>query len=105
MLNLKLIRALVLDRNNRAEDARDEVLGVLKQIEDDVITDHYLLEAFSRYVSGMQERKLFTAKYLEVIEYLLTKRPLDKDLSFTMYEGALRNNNFNVAAKLAGKMY
>ena len=105
MLNLKLVLALVLERNNRAEDAREEVLGVLKEIKENDISDHYLLGAFSRYVSRMQDRELFTAKYLEVVEQLLNKKPQDKDLAFTMYEGALQNNNFSTAAKLAGKMY
>ena len=105
MLNLKLVLALVLERNNRADDARDEVLGVLKEIKENDISDHYLLSAFSRYVARMQDRSLFTAKYLEVVEYLLSKKPQDKDLVFTMYEGSLQNNNFNMAAKMAGKMY
>ena len=75
MLNLKLVLALVLERNNRADDARDEVLGVLKEIRENDISDHYLLSAFSRYVARMQDRSLFTAKYLEVVEYLLSKKP------------------------------
>ena len=53
MLNLKLVLALVLERNNRAEDAREEVLGVLKEIKENDISDYYLLGAFSRYVSRM----------------------------------------------------
>ena len=65
----------MLERNNRAEDARDEVLGVLKEIKENVIVDHYLLGAFSRYVSRMQDKEFFTAKYLEVLEYLLSKKP------------------------------
>ena len=105
MLNLKLVLALVLERNNRVDDARDEVLGVLKEVRENDISDHYLLSAFSRYVARMQDRSLFTAKYLEVVEYLLSKKPQDKDLVFTMYEGSLQNNNFNMAAKMAGKMY
>ena len=75
MLNLKLVLALVLERNNRADDARDEVLGVLKEIRENDISDPYLLSAFSRYVARMQDRSLFTAKYLEVVEYLLSKKP------------------------------
>ena len=75
MLNLKLVLALVLERNNRADDARDEVLGVLKEIRENDISDPYLLGAFSRYVARMQDRSLFTAKYLEVVEYLLSKKP------------------------------
>ena len=89
MLNLKLVLALVLERNNRAEDAREEVLGVLKEIRENDISDHYLLGAFSRYISRMQDRELFAARYLEVVEHLLSKKPQDKDLAFTMYEGAL----------------
>ena len=75
MLNLKLVLALVLERNNRADDARDEVLGVLKEIRENDLSDPYLLGAFSRYVARMQDRSLFTAKYLEVVEYLLSKKP------------------------------
>ena len=44
------------------------------------------------------------AKYLEVVEHLLTKKPQDKELVFTMYEGSLHNNNFGQAAKMAAKM-
>ena len=89
MLSLRLVRALVLERNNRAEEAREEVLGVLAEIKSNDITDHCLLETYTRTASRMQDRKLFMAKYLEVVEYLLTKKPQDKELAFTMYEGSL----------------
>ena len=89
MLSLRLVRALVLERNNRAEEAREEVLGVLAEIKSNDMTDGCLLETYTRTASRMQDRKLFMAKYLEVVEYLLTKKPQDKDLAFTMYEGSL----------------
>ena len=104
MLNLRLVRALVLERNNRVEEAREEVLGVLGEIKANDISDHFVLDTYTRTASRMQDRKLFMAKYLEVVEHLLTKKPQDKELVFTMYEGSLHNNNFGQAAKMAAKM-
>ena len=104
MLNLRLVRALVLERNNRVEEARDEVLGVLGEIKSNDISDHFVLDTYTRTASRMQDRKLFMAKYLEVVEQLLVKKPQDKELVFTMYEGSLHNNNFGLAAKMAAKM-
>ena len=89
MLSLRLVRALVLERNNRAEEAREEVLGVLAEIKSNDMTDECLLDTYTRTASRMQDKKLFMAKYLEVVEYLLTKKPQDKELAFTMYEGSL----------------
>ena len=38
------MRALVLDRNNRMEEAREEILGVLEQVREENMVDHYLLD-------------------------------------------------------------
>ena len=52
----------------------------------------------------MAEGKAFLAKYLELIEYLQGKNPQDKELTFTLYEGSLKNNKYAKAAKMAAKM-
>ena len=83
------MRALVLERNNRVEEAHEEVLGVLNEIKSNDITSQFVLNYFSNIVSRMQNRKLYKDKYLELVEHLLTKNPQDKDLVFTMYEGSL----------------
>jgi len=44
MLSLKVVRAMVLDRNNRLQEASDEIFGVLDQIKSSTIVDHYLLD-------------------------------------------------------------
>mgnify|MGYP000362334171 CR=1 FL=1 len=52
----------------------------------------------------MQESSLFMAKYLETVEHLQTTNPDDKELTFRLYEGSLKNNKFAKAAKMAAKM-
>ena len=44
MLSLKVVRAMVLDRNNRLDEARDEIFGVLDQVKSTTVVDHYLLD-------------------------------------------------------------
>jgi len=44
MASLKVVRALVLDKCNRLEEARDEILGVLAMVKETGIVDHYLLD-------------------------------------------------------------
>lgn len=44
MLSLYVVKAMVLDKNNRLDEARDEILGVLNQIEKSQAVDHYLLD-------------------------------------------------------------
>jgi len=43
-------------------------------------------------------------RYLEVVEQLQAVKPDDKELTFTLYEGCLKNNKFAKAAKMAGRM-
>ena len=64
------MRALVLDRNNRMEEAREEILGVLEQVREENMVDHYLLDTLQRTTSSMKDSKLFLAKYLEIVEHL-----------------------------------
>lgn len=52
----------------------------------------------------MQESKIFSAKYLEIVEHLQAQNPDDKELTFTLYEGSLMNNKFAKAAKMAARM-
>ena len=101
---LKIVRALVLERCNRVEEANEEVHGVLQFLQTSGQCDHYLLDTIKRTAGRMQEGKLFMARYLEVVEALQTKNPEDKELTFTLYEGSLQHNNFTKAAKMAAKM-
>ena len=39
MMNLRVLRALVLERINRTEEAREEILGVLAEIRSNDIVD------------------------------------------------------------------
>lgn len=70
MHSLKVVRAMVLDRNNRVEEAREEIFGVFAAIHQANVADHYLLDTLQRSTSQMQESKVFIAKYLELVEYL-----------------------------------
>ena len=70
MHSLKVVRAMVLDRNNRLEEARDEIFGVFTALKESNTVDHYLLDTLQRTTSRMQESKIFNAKYLEVVEHL-----------------------------------
>jgi hypothetical protein len=44
MASLRVIRALVFDKCNRLEEARDEIFGVLAMVKQTGIVDHYLLD-------------------------------------------------------------
>ena len=44
MNSLKVVRAMVLDRNNRLEEAREEIFGVFMAIKETNVIDHYLLD-------------------------------------------------------------
>ena len=44
MLSLRVVRAMVYDKNNRLEEAGEEVFGVLDQIKSSGAVDHYLLD-------------------------------------------------------------
>ena len=52
---------MVLDRNNRLQEASDEIFGVLDQIKSSTIVDHYLLDTLQRTGSRMAESKAFLA--------------------------------------------
>lgn len=104
MHSLRVVRAMVLDRNNRLEEAREEIFGVFTAMKESNIVDHYLLDTIQRTTSRMQESKLFTTKYLEVVEHLQGQNTGDKELTFKLYEGSLMYNKFAKAAKMAAKM-
>ena len=48
LMNLRIIRALVYERINRNEEARDEILGVLAEIHDNDKVDHDVLDNYKR---------------------------------------------------------
>ena len=70
MHSLKVVRAMVFDRNNRLEEAREEIFGVFTAIKETSGIDHYLLDTLQRTTARMQESKQFMTKYLEVVEHL-----------------------------------
>lgn len=102
--SLRVVRAMVLDKCKRIEDAREEIFGVFAMILDTKVVDHYLLDTLSRTCSRMAESKIFMDKYLELVEKLQGLNPDDKELTFALYEGSLQNNKFSKAAKMAAKM-
>jgi len=104
LCSLRIVRACVLERNHRLEEAREEVFGVLNQIREQSLVDHHLLDTFKQTTSTMQDGNLFMAKYLEIVEMLHTTNPDDKELTYTVYEGSLQNNRFAKAAKMAARM-
>jgi CRISPR/Cas system-associated endonuclease/helicase Cas3 len=104
MYNLRVVRGLCLDHNSRLEEAREEVLSVFEEVKRDNLVDQYLLETLTRTTAQMKEREFFSGQYLKLIEHLLVGHPQSQELTFTMYDGALKNNDFGVAAKMAGKM-
>jgi Zn-dependent metalloprotease len=53
MLMLRIIRALVYEKNMRAEEASDEMFGVLTEIQTGKIANLILLETLSRTVNRM----------------------------------------------------
>jgi len=55
MASLKVVRALVLDKCNRLEEAREDIFGVLKVVRDTSSIDHYLLDTIQRTASRMVE--------------------------------------------------
>ena len=44
MLNFRTVRGICLDKNNRLEEAREEIQSVISEIKRDNLTDSYLLE-------------------------------------------------------------
>ena len=66
--SLIVVKAMVLEKNNRYEEAREEIFGVLNVMQTNDTVDHYLLDTFQRTTSCMQESKLFLSKYLEAVE-------------------------------------
>ena len=47
LATLKIVKANVLDRNNRFDEAKAEIFGVLEQLNsEDQPVDHYLLDTF-----------------------------------------------------------
>ena len=52
----------------------------------------------------MNDSQLYLDRYLEVVEQLQAQNQEDKELTFALYEGCLKNNRFPKAAKMAGRM-
>ena len=104
MASLRVVRATVLDRCNRIEEAREEIFGVLDMIKSTELFDQYLLDTIQRTTRSLQEANIFKEKYLETVELLQTKNPNEKELTFMLYEGCLQNNKFGKAAKMAARM-
>ena len=57
LMQLRIVKALVLENNYRYSEARDELLGVLNEIKKNNLVDHYVLDTFLKTTSRMQERE------------------------------------------------
>lgn len=95
---------MVLERNVRVSDAKDEIMGVLAEIEREKLLDHYLLDTIQRTVARMIHAEEYLARYMEIIEVLVQEHPKDKELVAAVFEGSLKNNKFAQAAKMAAKL-
>jgi hypothetical protein len=105
LMQLRIVRGLVLEMTGKLDEAKAEVLGVLKEVKEQALADHYVLDTFLKTTQRMTAREEYIAEYLKVIEILHAKHPKDKELVFTLFNGALSNNQFSMAAKMASKMY
>lgn len=101
MLILRCVKGMVVERNLKIQEAKDEIFGVLDEIQKSNMTDRYVHDTLLRITSQMQHRAEYQKRYLEVIDDLQTKNPTDKELVKSVYEGSLRNNKFEKAAKMA----
>ena len=84
-LNLKMVRSMVLDRNNRLEEAKEEVMEVLAEIKRDKLADQFVLETFRRTTSQMKDSRFFDKVYLELVSELIQSYPKNKELTETLY--------------------
>ena len=78
---LRVVRAVVLERNVKVSEARAEVMGVLDEIEKSSLLDHCLLETITRSVARMIHCDEYMARYLQIIESLVNEHPKDKELA------------------------
>jgi len=92
LMQLRIVRGLVLEMTGKLDEARAEVLGVLKEVKETALADHYVLDTFLKTTQRMTAREEYMAEYLKVIEILHAKHPKDKELVFTLFNGALSNN-------------
>jgi hypothetical protein len=90
-MQLRIVKALVLENNNRYSEARQELLGVLDEIKKNNLVDHYVLDTFLKTTSRMQEREHYQQEYFKVIEILHNQNPKDKELTHSLYSGSLIN--------------
>lgn len=107
MLNLRMVRAMVLDKNSRLQEAREEILDVISQVSnppDKSPLDHFVLDTLHRTIIRMTDSNHFQDQYLTLLTQLVQNNPNDKELVFAMYEAALGRNKHAVAAKMATKM-
>lgn len=59
LMQLRIVRGLVLEANNRFSEAKEEVFGVLEEIKKNNLVDHYVLDTFLKTTQRMQERDFF----------------------------------------------
>lgn len=52
----------------------------------------------------MGHKDLYMQRYLEVVEVLHNNNPKDKELVKALFEGSVRANKFDKAAKMAAKL-
>ena len=64
LLNLRIVRGIVLERNLKLQEAKDEILGVFDEITKNEISDQYVLDTLHRTVSRMSSnRELFLERF------------------------------------------
>jgi hypothetical protein len=63
LLQLRIIKGVVLERNLRVSEASEEIFGVLDDIEKEKILDHFLLDTLQRSVSRMIHKDQYMVRY------------------------------------------
>ena len=53
------MRALTLEESNRLAESREEVLGVLQELNKSATVDHYVLDTFIKTTQRMKERQFY----------------------------------------------
>lgn len=53
LMQLRIVRALVLEETNRVGESREELLSVLDEIKKSSSVDHYVLDTFARTTQRM----------------------------------------------------
>ena len=86
---LKIVRALVLEKNLRVAEAKAEIFGVLDELAEKKIVDHFVLDTIKNTTGRMIHREEYLQRYQSLIETLLKEAPKDKELVSAVFEGSV----------------